>query len=134
MAYYPNYVPYGGTPTAGSTSSPTLYNWQNPQYISTVPQNQNVYYWVQGEEGAKAYPVGAGNTVMLMDSDSPVMYKKYADQSGRPILETYDLVLRQNSDVTNTEYVKRDELSAIIADAVRKELNNKKKFKENNNG
>ena len=32
--------------------------------------------WVQGEEGAKAYMVAAGNSVLLMDSENSAFYIK----------------------------------------------------------
>ena len=46
--------------------------------------------WVQGIEGAKAYPVGAGNSVLLMDSDAQYMYIKTADNTGMPTLKVYE--------------------------------------------
>lgn len=45
--------------------------------------------WVQGEVGARAYPVGAGNSVLLMDSDDKYFYIKSADMSGMPKLHKY---------------------------------------------
>lgn len=45
--------------------------------------------WVQGEIGARAYPVGAGNSVMLMDSDDKYFYIKSADSMGMPTLRKY---------------------------------------------
>lgn len=41
--------------------------------------------WVQGLAGAQAYPVPAGNTVMLMDSEDSVFYMKSTDTTGRPL-------------------------------------------------
>ncbi len=41
--------------------------------------------WVQGEEGAKAFMVAPGNSVMLMDSENTVFYLKSSDQSGMPL-------------------------------------------------
>ena len=55
-----------------------------PQSVVQVPQTQNTFAWIQGEEAAKAYPVAPGNTLVLIDSDKPVMYMKTADLSGRP--------------------------------------------------
>ena len=55
-----------------------------PQSVATVPQTQNTFAWIQGEEAAKAYPVVPGNTVVLIDSDKPIMYMKTTDLSGRP--------------------------------------------------
>lgn len=41
--------------------------------------------WVQGEAAAKSYPVGAGQSVLLLDSESSTMYIKSTDQSGMPL-------------------------------------------------
>lgn len=49
-----------------------------------MQQTQNTFAWIQGEEAAKAYPVAPGNTIVLIDSDKPIMYMKSADLSGRP--------------------------------------------------
>ena len=66
----------------------------NPFYYQPFsPYNQqpsNSITWVQGIEGAKAYPVGAGNSVLLMDSDNQYMYIKSADNSGMPSLKIYE--------------------------------------------
>ena len=80
------------------------YTYQNPQMIQQIPQQpisynydqpqtSNPVVWVQGEAGANAYPVGRGQTVMLMDANpnSNMFYLKSADAySGRPLpLEKY---------------------------------------------
>lgn len=47
--------------------------------------------WVQGEEGAKAYMVAAGNSVLLMDSENSAFYIKSTDASGMPLpLRVFD--------------------------------------------
>ena len=40
--------------------------------------------WVQGESGAKAYPVQNGKSVVLFDSESEHFFIKTADASGMP--------------------------------------------------
>ena len=102
MPNYNNYpMPYGynyGPQTFGPQST-----YANPQMISQIPQQPTYNYeqpqtsssvvWVQGEAGANAYPVGRGQTVMLMDSDpnANMFYLKSADAyTGRPLpLEKY---------------------------------------------
>lgn len=72
--YNPNYNGvYNGPYTIPSTAVPMQQT-----------QTQNTFAWIQGEEAAKAYPVAPGNTIVLIDSDKPVMYMKTADLSGRP--------------------------------------------------
>lgn len=72
--------------------NPFFYNSNAPQgfYPISIPPQQNSITWVQGIEGAKAYPVGAGNSVLLMDSDNQYMYIKSADNAGMPTLKVYE--------------------------------------------
>lgn len=57
----------------------------NP-YLQQMQQqsNNNTITWVQGEAGAKAYPVGAGTSALLMDSEAENFYIKSTDASGMP--------------------------------------------------
>ena len=56
-----------------------------PTYQPPVmPQTNSGITWVQGEAGAKAYPVAAGNSILLMDSESESFYIKTTDASGIP--------------------------------------------------
>lgn len=126
------------------------YNYSNPQAIapptqptlfaprtSTVQQNQNSgqlnsFQWVQGQAGAEAYLVAPGASVILMDSNAPVIYFKSADQNGRYLpMKTYDLVERvpqvqgPNSaePIDTSLFVKRDEISGLISKAIEEYLN-----------
>lgn len=56
---------------------------QNPP-AAQQPQ-ANAITWVTGIEGAKAYPVAPGSTLLLMDSDGATFYMKSADISGMPL-------------------------------------------------
>lgn len=77
--------------------------------------------WVQGEEGAKAYMVAAGNSVMLMDSESSAFYLKSTDRSGMPLpLRVFDYTERTAPAAPQTaqaapgaEYVSRAEFNAL---------------------
>lgn len=71
MNYYPT---YNGPYTVPQTVAP----------IQNQPQVQNTFAWIQGEEAARNYPIAPGNTVVLIESDKPIMYMKSADLSGRP--------------------------------------------------
>ena len=77
MAYYNNYFPQGYYQGANMP-------YNAPQMPSTQAQQNNQITWVQGEAAAKAYPVGAGQSVLLMDSEDSVFYIKSTDQSGMP--------------------------------------------------
>lgn len=71
MNYYPT---YNGPYTVPQTVAP----------VQNQPQVQNTFAWIQGEEAARNYPVAPGNTIVLIESDKPIMYMKSADLSGRP--------------------------------------------------
>ena len=65
------------------------YQYSSQQYHNFIPQqvaqpNMSNITWVQGEAGAKAYPVGAGTSALLMDSESENFYIKCTDASGMP--------------------------------------------------
>ena len=69
---------------------PQLYPNVNPIMTPiSQPTAQNGITWVQGESAAKSYPVGAGQSVLLMDSENPVMYIKNiavpTDETAGPI-------------------------------------------------
>ena len=146
MAYQSFYNPYPNqnyqNPYYQPVTSGTQYGYsqQNIQPQSYTPSPQQYpqlnsgFQWVQGEAAAKAYHVEPGQTVLLMDSDSPVLYYKSTDQSGRPTpMIIYDLIERKPADVTTesaekvdlSEDVKRDELEEIIRNAVAKSIEKK---------
>ena len=69
-----------------------MYPQQSYQYAPSYQYNPNTsggINWVQGEIGAKAYPVIPGNPVLLMDSEDQMFYIKSADNSGMPTLKKY---------------------------------------------
>ena len=83
--------------------------YQTQQYVPPqYPQpqyQQNSIIWVQGIEGAKAYPVGAGNSVLLMDSDGQYLYIKSADNTGMPTLRIFEY-----TEITERKEVKAEKL------------------------
>lgn len=92
MRYYGNNIPQVQT--------------QQPitQPVQQVAPPQNTYSglpWVQGEAGAKAYPVAQNSTVLLMDSEAEVFYIKSTDMSGMPLpLRIFDYKERVNAPIT----------------------------------
>ena len=91
------------------------------QYQPTANvQNNSGIVWVQGLEGAKAYPVGAGNNVLLMDSEQSVFYIKSTDQSGMPMpLRVFDYTERKAQPEDSTEYVTKDEFDKKIKELMK---------------
>lgn len=85
---------------------------QNPPAPSIV--------WVQSEQEALNFLVTPNSAVTLWDSNSPVVYLKQADASGKPSMKIYDLVERtqrpvQTMQTQAVEYATKDELAALAA-------------------
>ena len=82
-------------------------------------QTQSSITWVQGEEGAKAYLVAAGNSVLLMDSEAPVFYIKSTDASGMPMpLRIFDFVERgvpAKAKAASPDYARREDVDKLSA-------------------
>lgn len=86
MAYNSYPLNYGLYNPYNSPVAPTI---AQTTPIPTAPGivqsgSNNGIIWVQGEAGAKAYPVAAGNSLLLMDSEKQVFYIKTTDASGMP--------------------------------------------------
>lgn len=98
--------------------------YQN-QYMPQTQQQSGGLTWVQGIEAAKSYPVSAGQSVLLMDSESNAFFIKTADASGMPLpLRVFDYTERtaQKAPEKPTEqpidvsgFVTREEFEARIA-------------------
>jgi hypothetical protein len=110
--YYPQYQ-NGAVPDMlgqfkGQYQQPIPQMQQNipaqPMQIPVPPAQQkpsNDIIWVQGEAGAKGYLVAPNNTVVLWDTENPVIYVKSADGSGIPSMRVLDFVER-NGNSQNT--------------------------------
>lgn len=122
MAGFPNYY----FPTGYQPMQMAPQVAQMPQAQNNAQNNQSGILWVQGEAGAKAYPVGAGNSVLLMDTEDAVMYLKTVDQSGMPQpLRIFDLTERTahsrstNAVAANADTVTREEFERLRDDVRR---------------
>lgn len=116
MAYPNNYFPVGYQPYQ-----------QVPQQMPQPQQQHSGIIWCQGENAARAYMVGAGQSVMLMDSDRSTFYIKSADQSGMPLpLRIFDYTERtaqkteepqiHTQPVQNPDYITREEFEQRLAE------------------
>ena len=120
MAYNQPYYNGGYYPQYQNGAVPDMLNQFKGQYQQPIPQMQpniptpniqmpipptpqkptNDIVWVQGEAGAKGYLVAPNNTVVLWDTESPVIYVKSADASGVPSMRVLDFKER-NGDSQN---------------------------------
>ena len=118
--YYPNQVPMMQAQQQMPVGQPTMA--QNVQASS----NSGIT-WVQGEAAAKSFPVGAGQSALLMDSEESVFYIKSTDQSGMPQpLRIFDYTERtaQHSEAgvakkADVDYVSRSEFEEFREDVKR---------------
>lgn len=95
------------------------------QQIQPMQQPAASPLWVQGEAGAKAYPVAPGSSVILMDSESNVFYIKSADQSGMPTMRTFEYRERtaaQNPPVQAAQQPQGDYVTRSEFDALRQQI------------
>jgi len=132
--FYPTgYQPYVPVPTMAMPQQTAPV--QNQQTNS----NQQIT-WVQGEAGAKAYPVAPNNSVLLMDSEESAFYIKTTDGSGVPQpLRIFDYKERttqtshnavapvQENAVTREEFEKLREDVTRLSKGIRKPQVNKEK-------
>lgn len=104
-----------------------------PVTVNQNPQHGTGIIWVQGEAGAKAYPVAPGLSVLLMDSEKDCFYIKTTDASGVPMpLRTFTYTeVVQSQQVRQSEpqpqYVTREEfeeLKRMLQDRPRRDNRN----------
>lgn len=99
-------------------------SYQYPTNYQNVPSNNGIV-WVQGEAGAKSYLVGAGQSVLLMDSESSTFYIKSTDNSGMPMpLRVFDYKERTQAQgqsvAAQSQYVTHEELKKWTDDLMSK--------------
>lgn len=121
----PNYPYYGYQPYQPyqPPMADQLMQLRQNQYqpnMQQVPQQQATpsIVWVQNEMEAANYLVAPNSAVTLWDSNSPVVYLKQADASGKPSMKIYDLVERtqrpvQAPQVPAVEYAPLSRLEAL---------------------
>lgn len=107
---YPYYQPYQYFPQPVPDQLAQLRQQYQQQAAPSI-------VWVQSEMEAANYPVAPNNAVTLWDSNSPVVYLKQADASGKPSMKTYDLVERTQRPVQApaVEYAPLSRVEALEA-------------------
>ena len=122
----PNYPYYGYQPYQPyqPPMADQLMQLRQNQYqpnMQQVPQQQSPsIVWVQNEMEAANYLIAPNSAVTLWDSNSPVVYLKQADASGKPSMKIYDLVERtqrpvQAPQTPAVEYAPLSRLEALEA-------------------
>ena len=72
------------------------YNQQQPQMAPNQPQNNqggqiNQFAYVNGIEGAKSFQLAPGRTILLLDSDNPLIYFKASNELGQSTLKYFTI-------------------------------------------
>lgn len=107
-----------------------------PPVQPVQPQtNQSNVIWVQGEAAAKAYPVQAGNSMILLDSENDCFYIKSSDNAGMPnrlrkfeYREVLDGQVIQDAPVEQPQYITKEEFEKAI-----NELRHQPRYNNGNN-
>ena len=107
-----NYNQFGQYPYNYTQPQPAYQQYQQPQQTQYIPLT-----FVSGIEGAKAFIVGANQTVYLRDSDSDMIFIKSADSQGRYTLKTYNLIPTDEvKKINKNEFASLEALNALKRD------------------
>lgn len=87
-SYQQSYAPYQQSYGQQSYAQ-NQQSFAQPQMQMAQPTQQSTINWVQGDVGARAYPINPGMSVLLMDSEGQNFYIKSADTMGMPTLKKY---------------------------------------------
>lgn len=112
MDYY-NYGANGVNPFYGGQFPQMTNPYYQPQMVQQLqnqiqpstppqPQRDNMFVWVQGREGAKAYPVAPERTMIFLDDQEPYVYKKRTDKEGKTSEFKIFKLVEENEQPENT--------------------------------
>lgn len=126
-----NYNNYYGNPYGQYTYTQPQTNYTNYQSQLQPQQQVNLYAFVDGLEGAKAYQVKPNTMMLLMDSQQPICYKKQVNSLGQTVdFQVFDLVPHQEKNNPQVEYVPIDIFNEEI-NALKTLINDMKKVNGN---
>ena len=115
---YQPYQPY--QPPMADQLMQLRQNQYQPNMQQGPQQTQSSMIWVSSEQDAFNYLIAPNSAITLWDSNSPVVYLKQADASGKPSMKIYDLVERSQRPVQPpqapaVEYAPLSRLEALEA-------------------
>jgi hypothetical protein len=156
MAYptypYPGYQPYYSQPVPDQLAQlrqnqqipvqPQMMPVQtNAGPLAPNPPQNNGIIWVNGKAEADGYLVAPNSAVPLWDANSPVIYLRQADSTGKPSTKVYDLVERTDgptqqtaSQIDLSRYVTIDQLEDILAERLKRPAKPAKVREDTDNG
>ena len=107
FGYYPQLMQQPMVPVQQPVIYPQQQVVEQPQQNLNVQSGQTTsdsyFIWVQGEAGAKSYPVARGTTVPLFDSEGDYVYFKSVDNNGVPLPLVTKVISDPPVDVTETK-------------------------------
>lgn len=109
------YGNYSYNPYMNPYASPYSVQQMPNQIPQSIQPPQNGFVWVDGIDEANAFYVAPNNSVPLWDKNSPTIYKKSADSTGRQTMQIFDLVERQQKPTENPDFVLRTEFEELKA-------------------
>ena len=133
--------PYGNNPYSYPYYNPYQYQQQNQQNQQQPQMAQMAF--VNGIEGAKAYQLAPNQSIVLMDSESPLAFMKQSNAMGQSTLRYFKLVETSEQDIRNSQNLPKtstddfvlrkdfDELSKKLDDLTKKIKKAEKVEKEN---
>lgn len=113
VTYQPAQIIY---PQAQQIQTPIqMPQMQQVQQVQAPAPTQSGIIWVNGEAGAKSYPVAPNASVQLWDLESQTIYLKSMDANGIPSYRTIDYTFRDTpvpvppqAQTAKAEYVTAD--------------------------
>ena len=115
------YDPYAINPYMNfyKNNYPPMYPSQQPQpqaanpYAAPASNNMNNYTYVNGIEGAKAFQVAPGQTVLLIDSDNPIFYFKTSNSIGQSSIRMFKFEEIHENDKPNVQYATMNDFNNL---------------------
>ena len=116
-SYNPYVNPYNA-PYGGQQMQQQMYQPQMQQPSQGAQQPSNGFVWVNDINEATNYLVAPNSAVQLWDKNSPCVYLKSADSTGKPTMQIFDLVERKQQTQTaaqsaEADFVKRSEFDEL---------------------
>lgn len=127
MNTYPTYPYMQNYPTYPQYQQPIQQVVQQPITQPQTQQNISLFL-VQTEDEARNYPTGINTSNFFMNENQNYLYIKSVDSAGKTLFVKKKLEDEGDSQETQSEYVKKEEIEEIISDRIQKEV--EKRFSE----
>lgn len=103
-------MPYPNYPNQYQPYAPTY-----PVVNSQLRQQNNIIE-INGDDGAKAYPMMPNTSVLLVDKTGPYIYLKFTDAANFPTLDRFKLVpdpITESTPIIEAQYATHEEVAAL---------------------